>query len=383
MSRPPDGAPWLLVSGGFHRRGAMDLANLALAEHLLSEGRDVHLVGHDIDPLLAARRGVHPHAAARLGAVAVGELMLDRTARRLSAVLRRNHPDLHVIANGGNFATSDVNWVHSVHHAWPIAHGAGPLGRRLKRQLESRIFKRREARAFRRARLLIANSHRTRRDLLEHLPLDAARICVIPPGADPSWRPATAEERRDARLQFGIAGTAALFVGALGADDNKGFGAILDAWRTLCSDPGWEGTLFVCGGGSLAAAWQRRVHRDGLQRRVRFLGFVPDLSRMLQAADILLSASRYESYGLAIAEALCRGVPAVVPASAGIAASLSEDYDMLVIHGTPEARTVIDALQHWAGDQERWRAIAAAQGARLRQYTTEDMAAAIVRVVEA
>jgi glycosyltransferase involved in cell wall biosynthesis len=104
---------------------------------------------------------------------------------------------------------------------------------------------------------------------------------------------------------------------------------------------------------------------------------------MFQAADILLSASRYESYGLAIAEALCRGVPAVIPASAGIAASLSEEYGVLVIHGTPEARTMIDALQHWAAHQERWRTIAATEGARLRQYTTEDMAAAIVRVVEA
>lgn len=361
----------------------MDLANLALAQHLLTEGRDVHLVGHDIDPALAARRGVHAHPVARLGAVAVGELMLDRTARRLSAALRTNHPDLHVIANGGNCATSDVNWVHSVHHAWPVGQGVGPLSRRLKRQIESRVFKRREARAFRRARLLIANSQRTREDLLEHLRLDPARIHVIPPGADPSWRPVSAEERRDARLQFGITGTAALFVGALGADDNKGFGPTLDAWRVLSADPLWQGTLLVCGSGPLVADWQRGARRDGLERRVRFLGFVPDVARVLSTSDVLVSASRYESYGLAIAEALCRGVPAVMPAAAGIAASLSADYQALLIRGTPNAQNLVEALRRWAADQERWRRVAGEEGARLRQYTTEDMAEAVVRVVEA
>jgi glycosyltransferase involved in cell wall biosynthesis len=382
MPRVREGAPWLIVSGGFHRHGAMDLANLALATYLLSEGRDVHLVSHEIDPALVSQRGVHAHVVKRLGSVAVGELMLERTAVRLSVALRRVHPDLRVVANGGNFPAADVNWVHSVHHAWPIAASAGPLARRVKRRIESRLFKRREARAFRHARLLIANSALTRTDLVERLRVDPARVHVIAPGADPSWRPPNDEQRRDARVQFGITGTAVLFVGALGADDNKGLGRILDAWGALCADPGWDATLLLCGAGSLTTRWRRVVHREGLDGRVRFLGFVSEAGRVLNGSDLLVSASRYESYGMAIAEALCRGVPAIMPATAGIAASLSREYEPLLIKDSGSTERVIGAFRAWAADPSRWKAVAANEGARLRQFTTEDMAAAIVRAVE-
>jgi glycosyltransferase involved in cell wall biosynthesis len=378
-----DAAPWLIVSGGFHRHGAMDLANLALAEHLIREGREVHLVGHDIDPVLESRRGVHAYRTPRLGTVAAGEIMLDRTARRVARALLARAPRLHAIGNGGNFASDDANWVHSVHHAWPRGRSRASLARRLKRLVEARVFRSREARAFGRARLLIANSARTQEDVLRHFPLDATRVHVIPPGADPVWRPASAEQRRDARLQFGSQGPLVLFLGALGADDNKGFGPLLDAWRELCGDRTWQGTLLVGGRGALLPTWERAARRDGLSERVRFLGFIPDVARALAAADVLVSASRYESYGLAIAEALCRGVPAIVPASAGIAAGLSGAYEGLVVRGVPDGAALAGALRRWASDQARWRAVAADEGSRLRQYTLDDMAAGIVRVVEA
>lgn len=383
MPTQPDASPWVLVAGGFHRRGAMDLANLALAEHLLSEGREVHLVAHEVDLSLAARRGAHVHTVPRLGAVALGELMLERDARRVCTTLRKRSPNLHVLANGGNFASSDVNWVHSVHRAWPVDGSAAPIPFRLKRQIERRVFTRREGRAFARARLIVANSSRTERDLLEHFHVEPARVRVIRPGADPSWQPSTEQERRDARLQFNITGTAVLFVGALGADDNKGLGPVLEAWRVLCASRGWDGTLLVCGTGPLRATWQRQVERVGLGNRVRFLGFVPAVARMLSASDVLVSASRYESYGLAIAEALCRGIPAVMPAHVGIASSLGPGYEGLLVREATDADALADVLRRWAGDRPRWREVAAEEGARLREYTMADMAAAIVCSVEA
>jgi glycosyltransferase involved in cell wall biosynthesis len=318
----------------------------------------------------------------RLGAVAAGELLLARTARRVSARLRRSAPVLHVLANGGNFATDDANWVHSVHHAWPANDGVA-LGRhRVKRSIERRMFRTREARAFGRARLLVANSRRTRQDLLDHFPLDPAHVHVVPPGVESAWRPPVPEECRDARLRFGITGTAVLFVGALGADDNKGLGPLLGAWRALCAGGDWQATLVVAGQGALLGHWQRFTREAGLDQHVRFLGFVPDVGRAMIATDVLVSASRYESYGLAIAEALCRGVPAILPADAGIASSLGPAYAELLVRGVPDEGALVAALRRWAADPGRWRAVASVEGAKLREYTLEDMAADIVRVVE-
>src|SRR5512132_2048829 len=139
MPRSPDPrAPWVLVCGGFHARGAMDRMNLALAEHLLAQGREVHLVGHDIDAALRARRGVHTHEVSRAGADAAGELLLDRTGRRVARQVRASAPNTRVIVNGGNCREPDVNWVHAVHHAWPSGERAAPVTRRIAEAVQRR-----------------------------------------------------------------------------------------------------------------------------------------------------------------------------------------------------------------------------------------------------
>src|SRR5271157_4404392 len=57
--------PWLLVSGGFHRRGGMDKANLALAEYLAGRGTRVHVVCHSVDAELAEHPKVTVHMVPR------------------------------------------------------------------------------------------------------------------------------------------------------------------------------------------------------------------------------------------------------------------------------------------------------------------------------
>jgi hypothetical protein len=45
-------APWVIVAGGFHQKGGMDKANLALADYLLEREVPVHLVTHSVEPSL-------------------------------------------------------------------------------------------------------------------------------------------------------------------------------------------------------------------------------------------------------------------------------------------------------------------------------------------
>ncbi len=384
MSSSPDAPPpWVLVCGGFHSNGAMDRMNLALAEHLLSRGRDVYLVGHEIDATIRSRRGVHAHAVPRLGAVAAGELLLDRTGRRVAKRVRAAARHARVIVNGGNCMEPDVNWVHAVHHAWSSGDRAAPAVRRATETIQRRWFRRRERRAVGAARVIVANSARTRSDLIEYLRVSPDRLHVVRPGADPAWRPPTSDEQCGARVRLGLTDPTVLFVGALGSDDNKGFGPLLAAWRTLCSDARWTGTLLVAGHGPLLPHWTRITQESGLSARVKFLDFVPDMRMVFAASDLMVSASRYESYGLAIAEALCRGVPAIVPESAGIAPELGPECAGLIVRGPADGIRLADAIRRWAAEPARWRAAAAQTGARLRQYTLDDMGDAIVTLAEA
>jgi glycosyltransferase involved in cell wall biosynthesis len=52
--------------------------------------------------------------------------------------------------------------------------------------------------------------------------------------------------------------------------------------------------------------------------RVRFLGFRTDVPEIPSALDGLVHP-RYEAAGLSVHEALCRGLPAIVTACAGVA----------------------------------------------------------------
>lgn len=82
------------------------------------------------------------------------------------------------------------------------------------------------------------------------------------------------------------------------------------------------GVLFV-GSGPLRAELEKGAARRGLQH-ARFVGFQnqSQLARYYAAADIFVFPSAYESYGLAVNEALCLGLPVVTTPAVASAADL-------------------------------------------------------------
>jgi glycosyltransferase involved in cell wall biosynthesis len=69
--------------------------------------------------------------------------------------------------------------------------------------------------------------------------------------------------------------------------------------------------LLVVGDGPRAEL-DRLVSDLGIADRVRFAGFQPTLERYLALADVYVSTSRLESFGLTVIQALACGVPALV-----------------------------------------------------------------------
>lgn len=90
----------------------------------------------------------------------------------------------------------------------------------------------------------------------------------------------------------------------------------------------------------------------GVAHRVEWLGFVArhDRTTFLDSLDALLLVSEYESFGLAIAEALVQGRPVIVSPNTGIA-SIVEKYGCGFVVDATEA-AVADALQRLAADPE-------------------------------
>ena len=304
--------PYAIVAADFIRTGGMDRANHALAQHLARTGHPTHVVSFRVADDLAAEPNVHVHLAPRpwkkvlLGAPFLGALGLLEALR-----LGR---DARVIVNGGNCPVPGaVNWVHYVHAA------EAAVRPRISRR-RSVIPRSTERVALRGARLVIANSERTRRDLIDFLGVPEARVRLVYLGVDAEeFRPRSADERREARAALGWDRRPRIaFVGGLG-DGRKGFAALFSAFERLVARPSFEAQLVVVGTGKALPSWKGRAAEAGLGARVDFLGFRSDVGRVVSACDLLVAAPLYEPYGLGVHEALCSEVPAIVSASSGVA----------------------------------------------------------------
>jgi glycosyltransferase involved in cell wall biosynthesis len=114
-----------------------------------------------------------------------------------------------------------------------------------------------------------------------------------------------------------------------------------------------------------------------------FLRFRADVPRILAAGDVLVHPSRYEAYGLGVHEALCRGLPAIVSAAAGVAERLPETLAPLTLPEPIRVGDLVSRLGLWRGDMAGWSVVAAAAGDVLRRRTWDHMAADIAGIVEA
>lgn len=371
--------PWMIVTGDFTPLGGMDAVNWALARCLARSGR-VDLVAHRVWPDLVALPNVTVHKVWRpLGKHSLGEPLLDRAGVSCAKALSKT--GARVLVNGGNCRWFDVNWVHYVHAAYTSPPPNG-FARRMKAKAYHARSLARERDIIPRSRAVVCNSHMTAGHVIEKLGVPPDRVRVIYFGCDPTRFPAiTAAERRQARQALGWAERPwAVFVGAMG-DARKGFDTLYAAWRELCRKPTWDANLAVVGRGAEVLTWQAQAQVDGLADRIHFLGFRDDVPRILAAADLMVHPARYEAYGLGVQEALCRGLPVLVSASAGVAERYPTDLHDLLLTDPDDAAELADKLQTWRASIDTWPGRLAPFATALRSHTWDDMAKEFVDAV--
>jgi glycosyltransferase involved in cell wall biosynthesis len=384
MNRSEDGVPWVLIAGSFHDHGGMDRANAELARALLAAHRRVYLVAHAVAPDLAASGAIVRAVAKPADSFFLGEWLLERRGQQVAAQVCQEWPGARVVVNGGNCAWPGINWVHCVHRAWKPRVSGGPLWWQLKSRIASHENRRRERRALAQARLVIANSERTRRDLCQLVGVAPESVRVVYLGSDARFGPVSREERAAARAAMGIAGDRPLvaFVGALGYDGNKGFDVLWQAWLRLREGAEWAADLAVAGGGRQLPKWRALAARAGLANQVHFLGVTERIPEVLAAADLLVSPVRYEAYGLNVHEAVCRGVPAIVSAAAGVAERFGPELADLLLRDPEDPDELARRMLDWRAHRNAWSDRIRPLAASLRRYSWSDMASRFIELAE-
>jgi glycosyltransferase involved in cell wall biosynthesis len=375
----------MLVAGDFAPHGGMDRAFYELAWHLADRlDRMVTLVAHHVAEPLARHANVTVVSVPRpRGLHLVGQPLLDRAGRRAAARLTARYPDARVVVGGGNCGWPDgINWVHMVHAACLSEDIGAPLTFRLKNRLSRALFRWQEAAYTRRARLVIANSEQSRRQLIELVGVPAHRVRNVYLGCDPdALDPVVPAQRAAARRRFDIPDGAAVaaFVGALSYDANKGLDTLCAALARL---PVSQRPLVLAAGGGHLDYWRHRAAAAGVADAIRFLGAIPDVPVLLAAADVLVSPTRYDGYGLGVHEALCRGVPALVTRRAGIAERYPVELTDLLLDDAESPDELACRLRFVLANTERLLPIVARFGDMLRERSWEQVADVIVQLAE-
>jgi glycosyltransferase involved in cell wall biosynthesis len=121
----------------------------------------------------------------------------------------------------------------------------------------------------------------------------------------------------------------------------KNIGFMIDALSELAREGNTPFRCLILGAGGERARLQQRIDTAGLNGRIQLLGAVPpdELPLYCQLADLFVFASRSETQGMVILEAMAAGVPVVAVRSSGI--------DDIVIDGHNGFKTPLN--------RARWR----------------------------
>ena len=355
----PAGADeYLLLESRWHRPGAIEERPDARRVELLRPPRAITVFDQAATPLLCAAKKIDVFHSTFYA--------LPRLASRKAA------------------------WILTVHDLIPLMIPGAVSGKNTA--IFAQIY-----RSSLGADAVIVPSRRTAEALASRMNVPTSRIRIVPMGVGPPFLAAGAPGPSEGARTFD-----ALSAGTLGPTGAAGF-ASPDAERSKASAPptlvyngGFDATknvpflidalaelgpkagarlCLVGEPGAARAALQERAERRGVAPRVVFLGRLDDaeLARLYARADVFVSASRAEGFGLPPLEAMACGCPVVALTSGAVPEVL--EGAALGVDGLDPVRFA-EAVRSVLEDRDLARRLASQGRARAESLTWERTARA-------
>lgn len=204
---------------------------------------------------------------------------------------------------------------------------------------------------IRRARVVVASSESTRRDMARLLRMDSAKIRVVPLAGSADFHPVDSAAVARTRTEFGLSRPYFITVGTL--EPRKNIPNLLRAFKAF-SERVKDGPALVLAGKPGSAQHDLRIQaligELNLEKSVRRLGYVRSdaLNALLNGAMGYVFPSTYEGFGLPVLEAMQCGLSGVCSS----ASSLPEVAGDTAVYCDPsDAADMADKLEHFWRDE--------------------------------
>jgi glycosyltransferase involved in cell wall biosynthesis len=157
------------------------------------------------------------------------------------------------------------------------------------------------------------------------------------------------EECSDIRSELGVDSNKVVVVSTGRVTVEKGLKTVRDI--ILCGEK-WNNVCFVIvGDGNYKDEFERDIKENGMEDKVRFLGYRKDVSSILEASDIFLSCTMHETFGNSILEGSYHGLPVVATNVGGVPEIIDDKKTgFLVENGNTDG--FVKALKTLVADKE-------------------------------
>ncbi len=185
------------------------------------------------------------------------------------------------------------------------------------------------------SRMIIANSYKSKEDILRYYQTDGGKINVIYNGVDsirfsPSNRNLHRYETRK-KYNIGIDETVLLFVGS--GFERKGLGFLLEGVSLLgkrCKIQDTRYKVLVVGKGDYD--YYKKMARDlGIEKDIIFVGTTDMIEKFYAASDVFILPSIYDPFSNACLEAMASGIPVITTKNNGASEIIENGKNGFVI----------------------------------------------------
>jgi glycosyltransferase involved in cell wall biosynthesis len=229
---------------------------------------------------------------------------------------------------------------------------------------------------------VLADSEATKADLVARYGTPAEKITVAYPGRDEALAPVLDPAEIEAlKSYYGIAGDYFLYLGTL--QPRKNLARLITAFAALKREDPQTNTILILAGkrGWLYDDLFAQVRHLGLERHVRFPGYIPDEHKatLLSGALAFVFTSLYEGFGLPVLEAQACGCPVVTSTTSSLPEAAG---DAAIIVAPDDTAAITTAMQRIMANPDLRKDLIGRGFANVRRFSWTTCAQSVLGVIE-